>query len=156
MFKALIARMEKQIAMIDERCAALIEADSMLSRADALLREVACVGPQVSRTLLAFLPELGHVGRRAIAALTGLAPYDRDSGKMQGKRFIQGGRAQVRRVLYMAAVVAIRHNPILSDFYKRLRAEGKPGKVAVVAVARKLIMHLNTKMAGLLKNPVAA
>ena len=156
MFKALIARMEKQIAMIDERCAALIEADSTLSRADALLREVACVGPQVSRTLLAFLPELGHVGRRAIAALTGLAPYDRDSGKMQGKRFIQGGRAQVRRVLYMAAVVAIRHNPILSDFYKRLRAEGKPGKVAVVAVARKLIMHLNTKMAGLLKNPVAA
>lgn len=155
MFKALITRLEKQIATIDERCAALIDADSTLSRADALLREVACVGPQVSRTLLAFLPELGYVGRRAIAALTGLAPYDRDSGKMQGKRFIQGGRAQVRRVLYMAAIVATRHNPVLRDFYQRLRSEGKAGKVAVVAVARKLIVHLNTKMANLLKNPIA-
>jgi transposase len=154
-FKSIIARLDKQIAAIDERCAALISTDSTLSRADALLREVACVGPQVSRSLLAFLPELGHAGRRQIAALTGLAPYDRDSGKMQGKRFIQGGRAQVRRVLYMAAVVAIRHNPILGDFYKRLRLAGKPGKVAVVAVARKLIVHLNTKMAGFLKNPVA-
>lgn len=113
------------------------------------------MGPQVSRTLLAFLPELGYVGRRAIAALTGLAPYDRDSGKMQGKRFIQGGRAQVRRVLYMAAIVATRHNPVLRDFYQRLRSEGKAGKVAVVAVARKLIVHLNTKMANLLKNPIA-
>jgi transposase len=154
-FKGLIARLDKQLAAIDERCAELIGGDSTLSRADALLREVACVGPQVSRALLAFLPELGHVGRRAIAALTGLAPYDRDSGKMQGKRFIQGGRAQVRRVLYMAAIVATRHNPVLRDFYQRLRGEGKPGKVAIVAVARKLIVHLNTKMADLLKNPIA-
>lgn len=154
-FHNLIARLDKQIAAIDEQCTALIRTDSMLSRAEALLREVPCVGPQVSRSLLAFLPELGLAGRRGIAALAGLAPYDCDSGKMQGKRFIQGGRAQVRRALYMAAVVAIRHNPILGDFYKRLRLAGKPGKVAVVAVARKLLVHLNTKMAGFLNNPVA-
>ena len=101
-----------------------------------------------------FLPELGRIGRRAIAALVGLAPYDRDSGKTKGRRFIQGGRAHVRQVLHMAAVVAARHNPVLKAFYQRLREAGKPFKVAIVAVTRKLLLHLNTRMAIFLGNPL--
>lgn len=129
--------------------------DPVLAGADAMLREVKGVGPQTSRTLLAFLPELGRVGRRAIAALVGVAPYDRDSGKTKGRRFIQGGRAHVRSVLHMAAVVAARHNPVLKAFYQRLREAGKPFKVAIVAVTRKLLLHLNPRMAVFLGNPLA-
>lgn len=153
--KDVVERYRKHIKTLDKAAAALVAKDEALSKTDAMLQEVIGVGGQTSRALLAFLPELGHGGRRPIAALAGLAPYDRDSGKATGKRFIQGGRAQVRRVLHMAAVVATRHNPVLKAFYQRLRLAGKPFKVAIVAVTRKLLIHLNTKMAHFLKNPVA-
>ena len=101
------------------------------------------VGPVVARTLIAELPELGSLDRRQIAALAGLAPCTRQSGKWKGKSFIGGGRAAVRTALFMAALVAARHNPALKAFHQRLIAAGKPKMVAIVAVARKLLTILN-------------
>jgi transposase len=155
MRQGIIDTLRKHIARIDKEAAHLIATDSELAHADTLLRSVAGVGPQTSRTLLAFLPELGHFGRRTLAALVGVAPYDRDSGKSRGRRFIQGGRGQIRKVLYMAAVVALKHNEVLKGVYMRLRASGKPPKVAIVAVMRKLLIHLNTLMANLHHKTVA-
>jgi len=97
-------------------------------------------------TLIALLPELGKLNRREIAALVGLAPFNRDSGQHRGERVIWGGRAQVRRVLYMASVAAIRSNPVIRAFYQRLRAQGKPGKVALVACMRKLLTIMNAML----------
>lgn len=153
--KNLAATYARHIAALEAKAAAIIAADEALMQADALLRTVSGVGPQTSRSLLAFLPELGHAGRRAIASLAGLAPFDRDSGKFKGKRFIRGGRGQVRKVLYMASLSAVRHNPILKVIYKRLRAAGKRAKVAIVAVMRHLLIYLNSIMAKFLGNPVA-
>lgn len=153
--KDLIARCRKHIKTLDEEASRLIAKDKHLSQAEAVLREVTGVGSQTSRALLAFMPELGRIGRRSAAALAGLAPYDRDSGKTRGKRYIQGGRCQIRRSLHMAAVVAARRNPVLKEFYQRLRAAGKPFKVAIVAVTRKLLVYLNARMAKFLKIPVA-
>ncbi len=99
--------------------------------------------------LLGLLPELGTLNRRAIAKLAGLAPLNQDSGQYRGQRHISGGRAPVRRLLYLASLSAIRYNPIFKTFYKKLRAAGKPGKVALIAVARKLLVLLNSA----LKNP---
>ena len=151
----LVDRHEKHIAAIDKEMARLIASSEELRRADQLLREVAGVGDQTSRVLHAHLPELGYVGRREIAALAGLAPYDRDSGKTKGKRYIQGGRQRVRKAIYMAAFVASRCNPVLKEFYQRLREAGKPFKVAIIAVARKLLIHLNSIMEKFHQNPVA-
>lgn len=153
--KNLAATYAKHIAALDAKAAAVIAADEALKQADALLRTVSGVGPQTSRSLLAFLPELGHAGRRAIASLAGVAPFDRDSGKFKGKRFIRGGRGQVRKALYMASLSAVRHNAILKAIYKRLRASGKRAKVAIVAVMRHLLIHLNSIMAKFLGNPLA-
>jgi transposase len=114
-----------------------------LRRRDALLRSVPAVGPVVARTLLACLPELGTLRRRELTALVGLAPYNRDSGLMRGKRTIWGGRAEVRTALYMAALVGVRHNPVLKRFYERLAVRGKPKKLALAACARKLLLILN-------------
>jgi transposase len=94
--------------------------------------------------LLADLPELGQLSRREIAKLVGVAPLSRDSGTMRGRRFVQGGRATVRAVLYMAALVATKRNPVLRGFYERLLAAGKPKKLALVACMRKLLTILNT------------
>lgn len=152
--KDLVARYRKHIKALDDEASRLIAKDADLSKAESVLREVVGVGGQTSRFLLAFMPELGRIGRRSAAALAGLAPYDRDSGKMKGKRYIQGGRSQVRRSLHMAAVVAARRNPVLKAFYQRLRDAGKPFKVAIVAVTRKLLIHLNTIMAKFLENQV--
>ena len=104
-----------------------------------LLRTVPGVGPQLSLTLLAHLPELGTLDRKQIAALVGVAPYNRDRGTRRGKRAVWGGRSRVRAVLYMGALVASRHNPAIRDFYQRLLAAGKPKKVALVASMRKLL-----------------
>lgn len=153
--KGVVHYYEKQIAKLDAAAAQLIAADDQLASIDALLRQVKGVGHQTSRALLAFLPELGRINRRAIASLVGLAPYNWDSGHMKGKRFIQGGRGQIRKVLHMAAVVASRFNPILKAFYERLMAAGKCFKVAIVAVSRKLLIHLNHLMANFLKKQVA-
>jgi len=107
------------------------------------LQSVPGVGPVVARTLLAELPELGQLTRRAIAKLVGVAPLNRDSGTWRGQRAIYGGRARVRGVMYMAALVAARRNPVLKTFYGRLLAAGKPKKVALVACMRKLLTILN-------------
>ena len=116
-----------------------------LERAEllALLQTVPGVGPGVARTLLIDLPELGHLGRREIASLVGVAPFARDSGTFRGARRIRGGRASVRTALYLAAMSASRFNPALAEIYQRLRQAGKPPKLAFIAVARKLLVALN-------------
>ncbi len=113
---------------------------------DDLLRTVPGVGEQVSLTLLAYLPELGTLDRRQIAALVGVAPFNRDSGTLRGKRAVWGGRARVRAILYTGAMVASRHNPVIRDFYQKLLAAGKPKKVALVACMRKLLVILNSML----------
>src|SRR6185295_4548901 len=108
-----------------------------------LLRSVPGIGPVVSRTLLAELPELGRLSHKEIAALVGVAPLNRDSGTLRGKRLVYGGRAPVRAALFMAALVACKCNPVIRTFYQRLRAAGKPAKVALTACMRKLLIILN-------------
>jgi transposase len=110
---------------------------------DELLQSVPGVGPMLARTLLGLVPELGQLDRHQIAALVGVAPLARDSGTFRGRRTCWGGRPAVRTVLYMAALTAARYNPVLRIFYQRLRAAGKPAKVALTAVARKLLVLLN-------------
>jgi transposase len=114
--------------------------------AEQLLRSVPGIGPTTTVVLLAELPELGHLTPRALAALVGVAPLNRDSGTRQGHRTIWGGRAAVRGALYMATLVATRHNPVIKAFYRRLRDAGKPAKVALVAAMRKLLTILNAIM----------
>ena len=122
-----------------------------------LLRSVPGVGPQVSLTLLAHLPELGTLSRKQIAALVGVAPFSRDSGPHRGRRTIWGGRAVVRAALYMGALVASCWNPVLRDYYQRLLAAGKPKKLALTACMRKLFAVLNRMvMSGLRWDPNVA
>ena len=104
------------------------------------------MGRVTSCALIADLPELGHLDRRRIAALAGLAPVARDSGAFRGRRMIVGGRAHVRRILYMATVAAIKYNPVIRAFFHRLVAAGRPGKVAVIAAMRKLLTILNAML----------
>jgi Transposase IS116/IS110/IS902 family len=113
---------------------------------DELLRSVPGVGKVLSTTLLAHLPELGALNRKQVAALAGLAPFNRDSGSLRGSRCIWGGRAQVRRVLYMAVVAAVRSNPVIKNFYTQLRARGKYPKSALTACMRKLLVILNAML----------
>jgi transposase len=113
---------------------------------DELLRSVPGVGPKVSATLLADLPELGTLDNKQLAALVGVAPLNRDSGVFRGKRRVWGGRAAVRQMLYMAAVTAARCNAIFKEFYGRLIAAGKPKKVALTACMRKLLTILNSML----------
>lgn len=108
-----------------------------------LLTSVPGVGPVLGVALLSDLPELGRLNRREIAALAGVAPFNHDSGALHGQRRIRGGRTRLRRVLYVATLAAVRCNPVLQAFYQRLRATGKPGKVALVAATRKLLLILN-------------
>ena len=110
---------------------------------DQLLQSIPGIGPVTSRILIGALPELGHLDRRAISALVGLAPMAKDSGSSQGKRRIQGGRAIIRTTLYMATVAASTHNPVIKEFYQRLRATGKPARVVLVACMHKLVVILN-------------
>jgi transposase len=141
--KRRVARLNADVLLLDKRIAEATAADLMLAHRNRLLRSVPSVGPVLSSTLIALLPELGRLSNRQIAALVGLAPYDHDSGKLKGKRCIWGGREAVRNVLYMAALNAGVHNPLLTAFRQRLRDKGKPAKVAIVAVMRKLITTLN-------------
>ena len=122
--------------------------DSPVWRAkEELLRSVPGVGPVSARTLLAQLPELGSLTRRQVAALVGVAPFNRDSGKMRGRRTIWAGRAALRACLYMAAVAAARgSNPVIASFYRRLRLAGKPAKLALTACMRKLVVTLNAML----------
>ena len=131
------------MALIDARLAALIAQDQRLREKAQKLTAIAGVGRRTAVLLLAQMPELGTLNRAQTAALAGLAPFNRDSGTLRGKRTIFGGRRALRCGLYMAALVAARHNRILRDFYQRLRTKGKPHKVALTAVMRKLILALN-------------
>ena len=141
--------LQTQVEQFDQLIAAQIAADETLSQQSERLQEVKGIGPVTASTLLAEMPELGTLSRGEAAALSGLAPYNHDSGAHKGRRTIHGGRAQVRRVLYMAALVAARYNPILKAFYDRLVADGKAKKLALIALMRKLIILLNH----LLKKP---
>jgi len=135
--------LKQQLAMLDEDLTHRIQATPLWREQEDLLRSVPGIGPVVSRTLLGELPELGRLTHKQIAALVGVAPLNRDSGSLRGRRIIWGGRAVVRGVLYMSAVVAARRNPIIKAFYQRLRTAGKAPKVALVACMRKLVTILN-------------
>jgi transposase len=135
--------LEKRLADIDRDLADAIGRTPVWREKDELLRSVQGVGPVLSTTLLAGLPELGALGRKQIAALVGVAPLNRDSGRYRGKRMVWGGRARVREALYMGTLVATRFNPVIRAFYQRLLAAGKPKKVALTACMRKLLTILN-------------
>lgn len=135
--------LETELAALDHLIDALLQASPLWRARAALLLSVPGVGPVVTRTLLADLPELGQLPTKRLAALVGLAPFARDSGAWRGTRAIWGGRAHVRTALYMAALVAVRHNPVLHAFYERLLAAGKPHKVALTACMHKLLGILN-------------
>jgi transposase len=139
-----LAQLEKQIAALEKKLRAAVVADPKMQKILAALLKVQGIGLITAVTLMARLPELGTLNRGKCAALAGLAPFDDDSGTYQGSRRIRGGRSEVRRALYMAAVTAARFNPVLKRFYERLIAAKKPFKVAIVAVMRKLLIYLNT------------
>jgi transposase len=135
--------LEKELKRTDDDLDEAIEQSPTWRENAALLRSVPGVGPVLCRTLLAELPELGTLTHKQLAALVGVAPLNRDSGTMRGKRAVWGGRSGVRAALYMAALVAMRHNPQVKEFYERLLAAGKAKKVALVACMRKLLIILN-------------
>ena len=138
-----ITWLERQLRELDKDLDALIRQSPTWQAQDARLRSVPGVGPGLSRTLLAALPELGQLNRKQLAALVGVAPLNRDSGTWRGRRTIWGGRAQVRAMLYMATLAATRCNPPIHAFYDRLCAAGKPRKAALVACMHKLLLMLN-------------
>jgi transposase len=141
--RAHVRWLERRIANVDDDLTTHIHGSPLWRAREELLRSVPGIGPIVARTVMAELPELGTLSRHGVAALTGVAPMNRDSGQYRGPRMIRGGRPSLRRALYMAAVVAARYNPPLAAFYQRLRAAGKPAKVALVAVMRKLLTIMN-------------
>lgn len=142
-FKRLLAALRRELENLDADLDDYIRKSEVWRVRESLLRSVPGVGPTVARTLLADMPELGTLDRRQIAALAGLAPWTRQSGQWRGKSFIGGGRGKVRTALFMAALVASRHNPVLKAFRDKLVESGKPKKVAIVAVMRKLLTILN-------------
>lgn len=142
----LIRALEKELADLDHDIDDAVRGSPAWREAEDPLSSVPGVGPIVSRSLLAELPELGTLDRKKIAALAGLAPFTRQSGTWKGRSFIAGGRTAVRTVLFMAALVATRHNPVLKDFYQRLLQAGKPKMLALLAVARRLLVILNAIM----------
>jgi len=141
-----IAYLEKRLARIESNLSGRIQESPVKKMKYQLLRSVPGVGPTLSITLLVDLPELGNLNRRQIAALVGVAPLNRDSGTLRGKRRVWGGRSQVRAALYMASLVATRHNPVIKRFYTRLCEAGKAKKVALVACMRKLLTILNAML----------
>ena len=149
LFTKWLPQVNKQIAKVDTLIEELLEAQEALAGQVQRLDDILGVGRITAVAVLGTMPELGQLNRGQAAALAGLAPYNRDSGKWAGQRRIGGGRAEARTALYMAALSASRSNPLLKDFYDRLIAAGKPAKVALTAVMRKLIVLMNH----LLKNP---
>ena len=142
--EAHVTWLEQELDDLDHGLRETLRQSPVWREKDDLLRTVPGVGEQLSLTLLAHLPELGALNRREIAALVGVAPFNRDSGTLRGTRTVWGGRARVRAALYMGALVASRHNPVIRDFYQRLVASGKPKKMALVACMRKLLVILNS------------
>ena len=139
----LLKALEKELSSVDADIDDAVRGSPVWRQKEDLLASVPGVGPIIARTLIAELPELGSLDRRQIAALAGLAPFTRQSGQWRGRSFIGGGRASVRTALFMGAMVARRHNPVLKVFFDRLVAAGKPKMVALIAVARKLLTILN-------------
>jgi len=144
--EAHIRWLEKELSRTDRDLDETIENSPTLKENEALLRSVPGVGPVLCRTLLAELPELGSLSPRELSALVGVAPLNRDSGTLRGRRTVWGGRARVREALYMGALIASRFNPAIKEFYERLVEAGKPKKVALVACMRKLLIILNALM----------
>lgn len=141
-----VAWLEEELANLDKEMHTTVRQSPLWREQEKLLRGVPGVGPILSATLLVELPELGTLTRRQIAALVGVAPLNRDSGTLRGKRTVWGGRAPVRAALYMGTLVATRYNPVIRAFYQRLRASGKTPKTALVASMRKLLAILNAIM----------
>ena len=141
-----IAYLERELRVTESELRELIEASAVWRVQDELLQSVPAIGTVTSQTLLAELPELGQLSHKQISALVGVAPMANDSGSQRGKRAITGGRARVRQVLYMAALVATRRNPVIRAYYQRLLAAGKAKKVALVACMRKLLTIVNAIM----------
>lgn len=139
----LLAALQRELSEVDGEIDQDVRGSPAWRAKEDLLASVPGVGPIIARTLIAELPELGQVGRHAIAALAGLAPWTRQSGEWKGRSFIGGGRASVRTALFMGAITAARHNPVLRAFRQGLLDRGKPKKVALIAVARKLLTILN-------------
>ena len=144
--EAHIAWLEQELEDLDQGLRQTLRQSPLWREKDDLLRTVPGVGEQLSLTLLAYLPELGTLDRRQVAALVGVAPFNRDSGTLRGKRTVWGGRARIRAVLYMGALVASQYNPVIRDFYRRLLAAGKPKKLALTACMRKLLVILNSML----------
>lgn len=136
----------KALAELETTLAETIRSSPLWRETDNLLKSVPGIGPVTAYTLIADLPELGRLDRRKIAALVGVAPLNRDSGARRGRRLIAGGRPTVRRVLYMAALTAVRFNPVIAHFYQRLTTAGRPKKLALTAAMRKLLTILNAML----------
>jgi len=152
-----IAWLKGQQDELDQKISALSKAEPKWRERDRILRSVPGVGPVLSATVLGCLPELGQLDRREIAALVGVAPFNRDSGRMRGRRTVWGGRGNVRKVLYMSTLAAVRCNPVIRAFYQRLVDAGKRKKVALVACMRKLLVILNAMIRhGTLWSPYVA
>ena len=134
-----LSRIAAELAVIDARLSDLVRGDQRMAERDRLIRSIKGGGVMLSQTLLALVPELDDLDRRELASLVGLAPFDDDSGRRRGTRRTQGGRAEVRKVIYMAAMSAANYNPVLKAFRQRLIAKGKSPKVALIAVARRML-----------------
>jgi transposase len=141
--QAHLAWLDRRLAHLDDELGRTIRESPVWREQEQLLQSAPGVGPVLARTLLASVPELGTLNRKQIAALIGVAPLNRDSGRRRGRRKVWGGRAPVRAVLYMSALAASRFNPVIKAFYARLRAAGKAKKVALTACMHKLLIILN-------------
>lgn len=137
---------QKAAERVEDQIAELIKESETLAPLGEIIRQNKGIGPVTCAVLLAEMPELGRLNRRQASALAGLAPYSNDSGTMSGKRMIRGGRPRVKEAMYLAAVSALRHHPTLKPYYQNLRTKGKPAKVAIIAVAHKLLMIINAKL----------
>ena len=146
MIKNRIKTLTTQVAKITKLMISLKSKSPEIDNAVELLTETKGVGDNSALSLLAAMPELGKLTNNQASSLAGLAPFNRDSGKYRGRRMIYGGRKDIRQALYMAALSASRYNPILKEFYQRLLANGKPKKLALIAVMRKLLSYLNLLM----------
>jgi len=147
-YAAILRNIATQLARLEAAIATKLAATARFAARVDIIESIPGLATQTAAGLIAWLPELGHIGNKAAAALLGAAPYDDDSGKHKGERHIKGGRQEIRNLLYMATLgAATKHNPVLKAYYQRLRAKGKPAKVALIACMRKLIVILNTMLA---------
>jgi transposase len=152
--RRVLARLEKDIALIEREIDRGLRSDPQLQATAQCLDETRGIGPVTTSVLIACLPELGRVPDRQLNSLVGVAPFDDDSGPRKGRRCIAGGRQIVRNVLYMACLAATLSNPVIAPFYHRLRARGLAHKSAMMACIRKMLAHLNRRVAQLLQNPL--